>query len=98
MIFCAENVGLIMEHPSAEKTVEETVEEIVEVTVEVMSPEELSDWVALNLDSLPEDEKSVIMTLMMLITEFYEFMAINPEVIVKYEAYIEENEENEVAH
>lgn len=83
MTLFAENVGLIMEHSS------------VEETVEVMSPGELDDWVALNLDSLPEDERSVIMTLMMVIAEFYEFMAMNPEVMVKYEAY---NEENEVAH
>ena len=83
MTLFAENVGLIMEHSS------------VEETVEVMSPGELDDWVALNLDSLPEDERSVIMTLMMVIAEFYEFMVMNPEVMVKYEAY---NEENEVAH
>lgn len=84
MILFAENVGLIMEHSNVEETVEETVE--------VMSPEEVDDWVTLNLDSLPEDEKSVIITLMMVIAEFYEFMIVNPEVMVKYEAYSEENQ------
>lgn len=79
MTLFAENVGSIME----------------DLTVDVMSPEDLGDWVSLNLDYLPEDEKRVIVTLMMLVGSFIEFMAENPGILTKYEAY---NEQNEITH
>lgn len=79
MTLFAENVGSIME----------------DLTVDVMSPEDLGDWVSLNLDYLPEDEKRVIVTLMMVVGSFYDFMAENPGILTKYEAY---NEQNEITH
>lgn len=66
-----------------------------DLTVDVMSPEDLGDWVSLNLDYLPEDEKRVIVTLMMVVGSFYDFMSENPGILTKYEAY---NEQNEITH